>query len=183
MQTLYLLDANVLITAQNQYYPIDMVPEFWDWIMHMADSNRIKMPIETFEEVKDGHEGDLFGWINAAGLEERLVLAEEIQAEIVQQVLHQGYAPDLSDTEIEQVGQDPFLIAYARVQPAKRCIVSTEASKPSRVRANRHVPDVCAAVGVQCCHPFAMLRALGFSTAWKSAGTGKAAAAGAQPAA
>ena len=26
---LYLLDANVLITAHNLYYPIDAVPEFW----------------------------------------------------------------------------------------------------------------------------------------------------------
>nr|WP_234706678.1 DUF4411 family protein [Ensifer aridi] len=28
--TVYLLDANVLITAKNQYYPIHRVPEFWD---------------------------------------------------------------------------------------------------------------------------------------------------------
>jgi hypothetical protein len=181
MAILYLLDANVLITAQNQYYPIDMVPEFWDWLVHMADSNRIKMPLETFEEVKEGHEGDLFGWINAEGLEQRLVLAEEVDVAIVQQVIAEGYARDLSDTEIEQVGEDPFLIAYARAQPASRCVVSAEGSKPSRVRANRHIPDVCAAMGVQCCHPFAMLRALGFSTGWKTGGNGKAAAAGAQP--
>jgi hypothetical protein len=167
---LHLLDANVLITAHNQYYPIDMVPEFWDWVAHMADSNLIKMPRETFEEVKAGHEGDLYGWVNAAGLEQRLVLDEEVDAIIVRQVLAQGYAADLSDTEIEQVGQDPFLIAYARAQPGNRCVVSAEASKPSRVRANRHIPDVCATVGVPCCHPFAMMRALGFSTSWKKAG-------------
>jgi Domain of unknown function (DUF4411) len=29
---LYLLDANVLITARNRYYPIDTVPEFWSWL-------------------------------------------------------------------------------------------------------------------------------------------------------
>jgi hypothetical protein len=28
---LYLLYANVLITASNSYYPIDQVPEFWAW--------------------------------------------------------------------------------------------------------------------------------------------------------
>lgn len=26
---LYLLDANVLITASRLYYPVDQVPEFW----------------------------------------------------------------------------------------------------------------------------------------------------------
>lgn len=29
---LYLLDANELITAHNLYYPIDVVPEFWEWL-------------------------------------------------------------------------------------------------------------------------------------------------------
>ena len=29
---LYLLDANVLITANNLYYPIDSVPEYWEWL-------------------------------------------------------------------------------------------------------------------------------------------------------
>ena len=50
----YLLDANVLITAQNLYYPVDAVPEFWDWLVHMGNAGEIKMPIETFEEVRDG---------------------------------------------------------------------------------------------------------------------------------
>ena len=27
-----LLDANILIVANNTYYPIDAVPEFWDWL-------------------------------------------------------------------------------------------------------------------------------------------------------
>ena len=29
---LYLLDANVLIDANRDYYPIHRVPEFWDWL-------------------------------------------------------------------------------------------------------------------------------------------------------
>ena len=28
----YLLDANVLITANSSYYEIDRIPHFWDWI-------------------------------------------------------------------------------------------------------------------------------------------------------
>ena len=35
---LYLLDANVLITANLSYYPLDQVPEFWGWIQHQAQS-------------------------------------------------------------------------------------------------------------------------------------------------
>jgi hypothetical protein len=34
---LYLTDANVLITANNLYYPIDRVPECWEWLAYMGD--------------------------------------------------------------------------------------------------------------------------------------------------
>ncbi len=27
---LYLIDASMLITASNSYYPLDSVPEFWE---------------------------------------------------------------------------------------------------------------------------------------------------------
>jgi len=30
---LYLLDANVLIAANRDYYPLGRVPEFWDWLV------------------------------------------------------------------------------------------------------------------------------------------------------
>lgn len=47
---LYLIDANVLITAHNDYYPIDGVPEFWDWLTHQATNGILKMPVEIYEE-------------------------------------------------------------------------------------------------------------------------------------
>ncbi len=28
--TLYLVDANVLIRAHEDYYPLDRIPQFWD---------------------------------------------------------------------------------------------------------------------------------------------------------
>ena len=48
---LYLLDANVLITANSTYYPIDQIPEFWSWVHHQSSSNKIKIPREIFEEI------------------------------------------------------------------------------------------------------------------------------------
>ena len=30
---LYLLDANVLIDANRDYYQIERVPEFWEWLI------------------------------------------------------------------------------------------------------------------------------------------------------
>lgn len=31
---LYLLDANVLITANRTYYPLERVPEYWAWLVN-----------------------------------------------------------------------------------------------------------------------------------------------------
>lgn len=33
---LYLLDANTLIDANRDYYGLDSVPQFWEWLIHMG---------------------------------------------------------------------------------------------------------------------------------------------------
>jgi len=149
-----------------------MVPEYWDWLIHMAMQGSVKMPLETFEEVAEGaktRKDALSAWISQADVEGALVLDEEADPSIVQKVLMTAYAPDLNDTEVEQIGQDPFLIAYACTDRPKRCVVSNETPKPKSTRANRKVPNACADVGVQCCDTFSMLRRLGFTTGWRKA--------------
>ena len=167
---LYLLDANVLITAHHLYYPVDAVPEFWDWLAHQGEAGNIKMPIETFEEVKDGsNDADrdlLYAWVQDDAHKAAILFDGDVEPQLVQQVTGQ-YAPDLTDDELEAIGRDPFLIAHALADPGNRCVVTTEVSKRRLQRQNRRVPDVCADVGVQCCDTFAMLRALKFSTAWR----------------
>ncbi|KKB60964.1 DNA-binding protein [Robbsia andropogonis] len=167
-QRLYLLDANVLIDAHNLYYPLDMVPEFWEWLLHMASMKRVAMPLETYEEVRGGNNAkkDLFNeWVSDEKVKNQLVLQEEFQSIALHKVMN-AYAPDLTDSEVEQVGRDPFLIAYALTAPNYRVVVSNEVSKPSKTRANRKVPDVCRDVGVACCAAFSMLRTLEFRTDW-----------------
>lgn len=167
---LYLLDANVLITASNLYYPLNAVPEFWDWILHVAESGKVKIPVECFDEVKAGNRRDerdlLFSWIQDPANKQALLLDEEVDATLVQRAVYDGYAPDLTDDEIEEIGHDPFLIAYALKDPTNRCVITTEQSKPSRKRQNRHVPDVCNDLDVQCYNQYKLNQELGFSTSW-----------------
>jgi len=42
---LYLLDANVLIDADRDYYPLNRVPEFWAWIVDRATKDQTKIPL------------------------------------------------------------------------------------------------------------------------------------------
>ncbi len=168
---LYLLDANVLITASNSYYALDQVPEFWTWLQRQGANGQVKIPQEVMEEIEEGHDDDpLKVWISNDENKGALLLEETVDADLVQHVVTTGYAADLTDDEIEKIGRDPFLIAYALVNPAERCVVTTEVSRPSAQRQNRKVPDVCAGVGVQCIGPFALNRNLGFRTGWQGAG-------------
>lgn len=125
MPMLYLLDANTLIDANRDYYPIRRVDEYWSWLVHQGQEGRVKIPLEIYEEVKGGKKDELSKWAKDAETESALRFEEEVEIALVQKVTEEGYAPDLTDIEIEQIGRDPFLIAYALVDVGNRCIVST----------------------------------------------------------
>lgn len=113
---LYLLDANVLIDANRDYYPISRVPEFWDWLVDRALKLQTKIPLQMYEEILKGNEDPLTRWVkdNRAAL----LLDEDVDVGLVARVMDFGYAPDLNDEEVQRVGRDPFLIAYALRDPA-----------------------------------------------------------------
>lgn len=159
----YLLDANVLIRAHEDYYPIDRVPQFWSWVAEMAMAGLVKMPLEIHGEIAIST-GPLKDWICGASVKSALVLDEEVDPELLDRVLNDGYAPDLTDRDIEKIGQDPFLIAYGLVSP-ERIVVTKEVSKPSQQRSKRKIPDVCASLGIRWMRDFELYRLLNFSTA------------------
>ena len=163
---LYLLDANVFIDAERDYYSLDRVPEFWNWLIHMGETGRIKTPQEIYEEVVVG-KGELVNWMKEN--KATLVLEELAPSKLVTKVLERGYANNLTDEEIEKIGRDPFLIAYALADVNHRCIVTTEHSRPNKRRANRHIPDVCSKLGSTYINTFQLIRRLNFRTDWQSA--------------
>ena len=166
--SLYLLDANILITANSSYYPIDQVPEFWSWLQHQGATGNVKIPLEIMEEILQGREDDpVVRWLSADANSDALRFSETVDAALVQLVVMTGYAPDLTDVELEQIGNDPFLIAHALANPTDRWVVTTEVSRPAKQRQNRKIPDVCGIFGVPCCGPFALNRTLGFNTRWR----------------
>ena len=163
----YLLDANVLIDANRDYYPIERVPEFWQWLLHHARSDRVKMPAEIHDEVKRGND-DLAQWVKEREIRDALLLDAEARPADMQRAIRRGYAPDLTDTEFDKLGRDPFLIAYALRDAARHCIVTTEVSKPNKIRANRHLPDAAERLGIETCNTFELTRRLDFRTQWQS---------------
>ena len=168
---LYLLDANVLITAHRDYYSVQRVPEFWEWLRHHAEAGRVKVPAEILDEVTRGRPrkgmDDLLHWVNKPNVKRSLLLDEEPDSFLLQQVIEVGYAPDLREDELPKLGRDPFLIAYALLDPSRRRIVTNEVSRPRQRRANRKIPDVAKRLGIQTLTPFQFFRQLDFRTAWR----------------
>ena len=164
---LYLLDANVLIDAGRYYYPIERVPEFWSWLVHIGESSAVKIPIEIYEEIKDGTD-DLGIWLKDGATETALLLLQDSDPLLVARVIDEGYANDLTDDEVETIGRDPFLAAYALMDPGEIIVVSTEVSKPTKQRANRHLPDVCRHFQIECINTFEFVRRLDFRTNWQT---------------
>lgn len=168
---IYLLDANTLIDAKRDYFEFERVPEFWSWLVHQGVAGNIKIPIEIYEEFEDARRPDgdrdqLAEWAANPDVRAALLLEEEADPLLVSRATIEGYCPDPSDQEIETMGRDPFLLAYALGDPANRTVVTTEVSKPSKQRANRRIPDVAPDLGVRCINNFQLLRELDFRTDW-----------------
>ena len=160
---LYLIDANVLIRAHEDYYPLERVPQFWQWLEQEAQAARIKMPFEIHHEIAISV-GPLRDWICRKEIKETLILDEEADAAIIDRVLKEGYGENLSDSDLEKIGSDPFLIAYALALP-DRVVVTKETSRPSAQGANRKIPDVCDSLHVQLTRDFELYQILDFTTA------------------
>jgi hypothetical protein len=158
---LYLLDANTLIRANEDYYGLEQVPHFWEWLITEAMAGHVKMPFEIHSEIADGND-DLARWITQRTTVDALVLDEEVDRALFNHVLAMAYGPDLTDTELDEAGADPFLVAYALMGDGARTVVTKEVSKPSRKRGRRKLPDACDDVGVAWMNDFRFYKARGF---------------------
>ena len=157
---LYLIDANVLIRAHGDYYPIDRIGPFWEWLLVMAHEGHVKMPREIYDEVAKSP--DLLGqWLRRPDVRKAIILAEPTDIAAVQSVIAKGYAANLNDVELLSLTRDPFLVAAA-LGGAERIVVTREVSRPTAQRANRKVPDVCKTMGIECITDFELWRRLDF---------------------
>ena len=158
---LYLLDSNVLIRAHEDYYPLDRIPQFWFWLAAEAAKGRVKMPFEIFHEIANGR-GPLKDWITELGVRTAMVSDEEVDQAIVPTVCWTLHMRRTSpEEELEEVGRDPFLVAYG-VMGGARTVVTKEVSRPSKQRGRRKVPDACNIMGVRWITDFEFYRERNF---------------------
>src|SRR5204863_3458343 len=118
------------------YYPMQQVPEFWDWLVDRGTAGRLKIPEEIYDDILEGNEDGLPKWLKEKPVRAALLFNESPDLELVDTVLAK-YGLDLTDSEIEEIGSDAFLIAYALRNPPGRGVITAEKSSPSKQRQNR----------------------------------------------
>ena len=162
---IYVFDANVLINAARDFYPIDRVPDFWLWLdRYMADGQQDQ--IKTIRPVLDEataspgpYERESARWLRDR---KDTLLIPNPAPRYVRTVWTQGYE-QVSTPEVAST--DALLIATALADPGGRVVVTMENAQRNRRRGrNRHVPHVCGLVGVQWLDFFELLRRLDFRT-------------------
>ncbi len=167
MSALYLLDANVLIEANADYYPHNRIPQFWLWLASLAQQDIVKMPGEILDEIRPSESDEPFaGWFRQH--RDALLLDESPAAEDLARVFSGGYGfgrfPGLQQLEGIQNGAQ--LVASALMNDSARRVVtrgrrqSAEGTLP-RPR-NRKIPLVCRQLDIPCIDTFELIRELDF---------------------
>lgn len=156
----FLLDANLLIEADNDYYPFEAIPHYWNELRNWAIQGRVKMPSQVFREVRaDRNRQQTFGkWLKSKDILRHLVLHHKIRSGTLHRVYREGYlqkesgASALDATEIRKVQADAYLVAAAieLASPSRQVtVVTREVPAPSKKRANRRIPDICESLQVR----------------------------------
>lgn len=161
---MYLIDANTLIEAHENFYPVDRIPQFWDWLVEQGHAGLIKIPYEIHQEFHG--DGLHVKWINEPDVEAALILDEDVDPALIVRVINEGYqglSAAFDDIQHTKYGKDPFLVAYALVAPEARVVVTRETSKRTQRLGNTKLPDACDDCGVSWITDFELYRALNFN--------------------
>ena len=80
---------------KRDYYPIDRVPEFWQWLVYQGQQNKIKIPIEVYEEFsdtkdKDGNKDSLAKFAEDIEVKQSLLSKEEAEQDLVARITYGG---------------------------------------------------------------------------------------------
>ena len=165
----YLLDSNVLITANSTYYEIDRIPHFWDWIARQAVLNTVKLPEQMMKEITPNNKYDTFlKWLAANSV--ALTLNPENIQRFSTVVLRRGYGINESEQLAagfsESNANDAILVAHALADKANRKVVTLESvqetGNPLPLPRRRKIPLVCRELGVECINTFDLIRELDF---------------------
>jgi hypothetical protein len=152
----YLLDADTLIQAKNEYYAFDLCPGFWDWL----DQQRLAGNVFSVQEVEHELErGDdqLAQWAKDRHTGFFLPVDQRTSG-AMSAVSGWVQAGDFREDAKRNflAGADPWLIAHASAHGDT--VVTHEVHQDGQKNKVK-IPTVCKALNVPCIRTFQMLQA------------------------
>jgi hypothetical protein len=155
----YLLDANVLMTAARLYYAFDLLPNFWSVLDSQAQNGSVCSIDRVHEEINRGND-ELVSWVNGTFLDYfyKTDTPAVVQAytDIIRWSQEQRqYKQAVLDAFAGYDHGDPWLVAYAKAHQA--VVVTLESANPA-TKKKIPLPIVCEAFGVPWTNTFDMLR-------------------------
>lgn len=157
---MFLLDANVFITAKNTYYGTDFAPGFWDWLAEEYRVTDIRSISAVHEELV-AQEDELSVWVKRLPADFWL---EERDADVA--ALRALAAWTMTgDPRFTQQARTDFLDTadyrlVAQAHGGGHAVVTHETPQPEGKKRIK-IPDVCAAFDVEQREPFQLFRELG----------------------
>lgn len=150
----YLLDANVLMSANNLHYGLDFCPAFWEWLAHKGHTGAVFSIDKVADEIEAGQDA-LTDWARVQGQ----VLFRRTPPTLAPQFTQvsawatgQQYTPAAINTFLQAA--DFYLIAHALAHQHVVLTHEVQANSPARIQ----IPNACVGLGVRFMTPFQMLR-------------------------
>lgn len=159
----YLLDSNVFIQAHRMYYPVDVVPGFWNKLEELSAKKTIVSIDKVKKELCDTSNPDFLStWCTGkvdAGFFAGTTSCVDKYAEIAIWIQsHILFSQNAKDEFLSVDLADPWLIAYAM---KNKCVIVThEISQPQRKNKIK-IPEPCIYFGIRFINPIQMFRELG----------------------
>lgn len=152
----YLLDADTLIRAKNDYYGFDICPGFWEWLKLANGQGKVFMPAAVRTELVKGND-NLAAWVKALPgsffISPSAATTQHFET-VSAWVQAQSFTPAAISDFFSKA--DYFLVAQAR--ELGYTVVTNEtpdANSKKRVK----IPTACIGVSASWTNAFGMLRA------------------------
>ena len=157
---MFLLDANIFITAKNNYYGTDFAPGFWGWIAEEYTVNDLRSIAAVRDELL-AQEDALTVW--ARRMPEDFWL-EEVDTDVPSLRAIAAWTMT-GDPRFKQQTRTDFLATadyrlVAQAHAGEHVVVTHEVPQPEGKKKIK-IPDVCVAFNVEQRGPFGLFRERG----------------------
>lgn len=158
----YVVDTNFFIQAHRFYYPLDVVPSFWEKVKDLAHRRKIVSIDKVKREIYCNNDG-LTDWCKEN-------LPDTFFADSTAVIEHYAkvsawanskkqYTSGALSNFLSTDAADAWIVAYGLALPNERTIVTYEKSAPD-ARKRIKIPEPCNDLGLAFVDTISMLRAL-----------------------